>query len=90
MLIASIGLPPGAEVDRDSLDLLTKERERSVWRYDIEPDRVILYLWPREKPVSAAFIPSALRHESEVDRICSMGLLQSQLSCGGAFASVRD
>jgi hypothetical protein len=47
MMLAEIGLPPGAEVDRESLaDALAK----SGWdlsRYDILPDRVIAYLWPR-------------------------------------------
>ena len=46
MLLAEIGLPPGAEVDRNSLDQAMK----SGWeinQYDVLPDRVIVYLWPR-------------------------------------------
>lgn len=45
MLLAEIGLPPGAEVDRDSLE---KEMRNSwnISQYDILPDRVVLYLWP--------------------------------------------
>jgi hypothetical protein len=46
MLLAEIGLPPGGEVDRSSLEQAMK----SGWElnhYDILPDRVIVYLWPR-------------------------------------------
>ena len=41
MMLAEIGLPPGAEVDRASLD------EAGVDHYDILPDRVVFYLWPK-------------------------------------------
>ena len=45
MMIASIGLPPGAEVDRASLqDLINSYR---VYNYEVMPDRVIFHLWPR-------------------------------------------
>jgi len=47
MLLAEIGLPPGAEVDRSSLEQAT---EASLWEindYDVLPDRLIVYLWPR-------------------------------------------
>jgi hypothetical protein len=46
MLLAEIGLPPGAEVDRSSLEQAMKA---SVWEindYDVLPDRLIVYLWP--------------------------------------------
>jgi hypothetical protein len=49
MMIAEIGLPPGAEVDRAALDGL--RWSSGLWHYDVEPDRVVLYLWP-SKPVS--------------------------------------
>ena len=45
MLLAEIGLPPGAEVDRNSLE--TALKSWTVMQYDILPDRVVLYLWPR-------------------------------------------
>jgi hypothetical protein len=38
MMLAEIGLPPGAEVDRESLE--------SVGSYEVQPDRVVFYLWP--------------------------------------------
>jgi hypothetical protein len=45
MMLAEIGLPPGAEVDRESLDRALAERG-SLFRYEIRPDRVVAYLWP--------------------------------------------
>jgi hypothetical protein len=47
MLLAEIGLPPGADVDRASLEEAMKDSEWSLSRYDVLPDRVIVYLWPR-------------------------------------------
>jgi hypothetical protein len=47
MMLAEIGLPPGADVDRSSLDSAMKGSDWSISQYDILPDRVILYLWPR-------------------------------------------
>ena len=45
MMLAEIGIPPGAEVDRSSLQPALQSWEIS--RYDVLPDRVVLYLWPR-------------------------------------------
>jgi len=45
MMIASIGLPPGAEPDRASLEALISSGS-GVDRYEVMPDRVIFYLWP--------------------------------------------
>jgi len=47
MMLAEIGLPPGAEVDRASLDTAMKGSDWGISQYDILPDRVIVYLWPR-------------------------------------------
>lgn len=47
MLLAEIGLPPGADVDRASLEQAVKNSNWSLSRYDVLPDRVIVYLWPR-------------------------------------------
>jgi len=46
MMLAEIGLPPGAEVDRESLDRDMKDSSRDVNQYDVLPDRLIVYLWP--------------------------------------------
>ena len=45
MLLAEIGLPPGAEVDRESLEKETRN-SWNINHYDVLPDRVVLYLWP--------------------------------------------
>jgi uncharacterized protein YfaS (alpha-2-macroglobulin family) len=47
MMLAEVGLPPGAEVKRESLEKAVKEAGWGVSQYDVLPDRVILYLWPR-------------------------------------------
>jgi hypothetical protein len=55
MLLAEIGLPPGADVDRASLELAMKAAGWSLSRYDILPDRLIVYLWPRTGGMSFEF-----------------------------------
>lgn len=47
MLLAEIGLPPGADVDRASLERAVKEAGWGIDQYDVLPDRLIVYLWPR-------------------------------------------
>jgi hypothetical protein len=46
MLLAEIGLPPGAEVDRNSLQAAMDSAEWDINSYDVLPDRLIVYLWP--------------------------------------------
>jgi hypothetical protein len=55
MLLAEIGLPPGAEVDRASLETAMKGSDWSFSQYDILPDRVVVYLWPRAGGIDFAF-----------------------------------
>jgi hypothetical protein len=47
MLLAQIGLPPGAEVDRASLENAMRSSGWSFSQYDVLPDRLVVYLWPR-------------------------------------------
>ncbi len=47
MMLAEIGLPPGADVDRASLEAAMKDSGWELSQYDVLPDRVIVYLWPR-------------------------------------------
>lgn len=47
MLLAEIGLPPGAEVDRNSLEQAMRASPWEINQYDVLPDRLIVYLWPR-------------------------------------------
>ncbi len=55
MLLAEIGLPPGADVDRASLDEAVTKSNQAIHQYDVLPDRVVLYLWPRAGGVSFDF-----------------------------------
>jgi len=43
MLLAEVGLPPGADVDRASLAKALDSW--TVSRYELQPDRIIFYLW---------------------------------------------
>jgi hypothetical protein len=47
MMLAEVGLPPGADVDRASLERAMKDSGWSIGRYDVLPDRLVIYLWPR-------------------------------------------
>jgi hypothetical protein len=46
MLLAEIGTPPGADVSRESLEAALDE-DWSLSRYEILPDRIVLYMWSR-------------------------------------------
>jgi hypothetical protein len=43
MLLAEVGLPPGADVDRASLATLLDHW--TISRYELHPDRILFYLW---------------------------------------------
>jgi hypothetical protein len=47
MMLAEVGLPPGVDVDRASLDAAITEHGYEVQHYDVLPDRIVLYIWPR-------------------------------------------
>ncbi|MEP7147373.1 MAG: alpha-2-macroglobulin family protein [Acidobacteriota bacterium] len=46
MFLAEIGLPPGADVSREMLDRATRA-DSGISRYDILPDRIVVYFWSR-------------------------------------------
>lgn len=46
MLLAEIGIPPGADVSRESLQEAMKS-DWSLSRYDVLPDRIVLYMWAK-------------------------------------------
>jgi A-macroglobulin receptor len=46
MMLAEIGLPPGADVDRASLERAIQTAS-GLDQYDVLPDRLVVYLWPR-------------------------------------------
>lgn len=54
MMIAEVGLPPAADVDRASLNMVLDQRS-GVDRYEILPDRVLFYLWPKAGGASFQF-----------------------------------
>jgi hypothetical protein len=55
MLLAEIGLPPGAEVDRESLEHAAADFKTGIGRYEVMPDRVVFYLWPQAGGVRFSF-----------------------------------
>jgi hypothetical protein len=55
MMLAEIGLPPGADVDRASLELAATKAGYDINHYEVLPDRVVLYLWPRAGGCKFAF-----------------------------------
>jgi hypothetical protein len=55
MMIAEVGLPPGADVDRRILDEAVTKSGWTVSRYDVLPDRLVLYLWPHAGGVQFTF-----------------------------------
>jgi len=46
MLLTEIGTPPGADVSRESLEAAI-QNDWSISRYDILPDRIVLYMWSK-------------------------------------------
>jgi hypothetical protein len=55
MLLAEVGLPPGADVDRASLEKAVAEGGWDLCRYEVQPDRVVLYVWPRAGGTRVSF-----------------------------------
>ena len=56
MMIAEIGLPPGAEADRGVLEDLIANSKNGVDSYEVAPDRVTFYVWPRAADVKFRFL----------------------------------
>ena len=54
MMLAEVGPPPGADVDRASLDAELSS-SRDVQSYEIQPDHVVVYLWPHAGGTSFSF-----------------------------------
>ncbi len=59
MMIAEVGLPPGTEVDRRGLSDLVEHYTAGVSAFEVAPDHVTFYVWPRgnESKFSFAFRP---------------------------------
>ncbi|WP_089407210.1 MG2 domain-containing protein [Granulicella rosea] len=55
MLMAEVGLPPGADVDRASLESALAASGYQLNHYEVLPDRVLLYVWPTAGGLSLSF-----------------------------------
>lgn len=55
MMLAEVGLPPGADVDRASLETAVANGQWDIQSYEIQPDRVVVYLWPRAGGTTFSF-----------------------------------
>ncbi|HEY7786597.1 MAG TPA: MG2 domain-containing protein [Pyrinomonadaceae bacterium] len=55
MILAEIGLPPGADVERATLETAMKDSDWAFSQYDVLPDRVVAYLWPRAGGIKFSF-----------------------------------
>src|SRR5262249_44257481 len=55
MMLAEIGLPPAADVDRESLDKAIASAGWSLDHYDILPDRLVAYVWPHYRGGATRF-----------------------------------
>ena len=56
MMIAEVGLPPGAEVDRGALEDLIGDAKSGVDSYEVAPDHLTFYVWPRAADVKFRFV----------------------------------
>jgi uncharacterized protein YfaS (alpha-2-macroglobulin family) len=55
MMLVEVGLPPGADVDRSSLDSAVANSGWDLQSYEVQPDRVVFYLWPRAGGTTVSF-----------------------------------
>jgi hypothetical protein len=55
MVIAEIGLPPGAEVDRGTLSDLVDHGKSGVDSFEVAPDHVTFYIWPSANDSTFSF-----------------------------------
>jgi hypothetical protein len=55
MILAEIGIPPGADVDRSSLEAAMQSSGWVINQYDVLPDRIVVYLWPEAGGASFDF-----------------------------------
>ena len=55
MMLAEVGLPPGADVDHASLDSAVADSGWDLQSYEVQPDRVVFYLWPRAGGTTFSF-----------------------------------
>ena len=72
MLLAEIGLPPGAVVDRSSLEKAMNDADWNISQHEIRPDRLVVYLWPKAGGTDFDF---TFRERSEVNALPAPSVL---------------
>jgi A-macroglobulin receptor binding domain/A-macroglobulin TED domain len=72
MLLAEIGLPPGAVVDRNSLEKAMNGSDWDISQYEIRPDRIVVYLWPKAGGTDFVF---TFRERYEVNALTAPSVL---------------
>jgi len=56
MMIAEIGLPPGAEADRGTLESILNDAKSGVDSFEVAPDHITFYVWPRASDSNFQFV----------------------------------
>jgi A-macroglobulin TED domain/Alpha-2-macroglobulin family/Carboxypeptidase regulatory-like domain/MG2 domain/A-macroglobulin receptor binding domain len=56
MMLAEIGVPPGADVDRVSLESAVAASGWELNHYEVLPDRIVVYVWPKAGGTKFHFI----------------------------------
>ncbi len=93
MLIAEVGLAPGMEVDRASLEAVLQSQSARVDSYEVRPDKVVFYLWPRGEVSRFEFfvrLPLAMKARSGFSRLYDYNNPEAVAEVGVVDWVVRD
>ncbi|MBI3403963.1 MAG: hypothetical protein HY046_00705 [Acidobacteria bacterium] len=93
MYVAEVGLPPGSEVDRASLDRVVLNSMNAVNSYDVLPDRVIFYVWPNYGQTELSFTfrsRYALRAKSAPSILYDYYNPEARATAGPVLFSVQE
>jgi hypothetical protein len=80
MLLAEIGLPPGAVVDRSSLEKAMNDADWNISQYEIRPDRLVVCLWPKAEGTDFDF---TFRERYEVNALPAPSVLYDHCNSDG-------
>lgn len=56
MMIAEVGLPPGVETDRGTLESILDDAKSGVDSFEVAPDHITFYVWPRASDSNFQFV----------------------------------
>ena len=97
MMIAEIGLPPGAEVDRGTLASILNDPKSGVDSFEVAPDHVTFYVWPRAADSKFRFVfrpRFAMRARTAqsvlYDYFCRGGLAETGASSSPPVRLLKD